>query len=214
MVYSENILICIVIPLLISLLFTRKSTRRFITSLIFGMVICLISAYISGFISFVLEVDQEYTAVYYSPIIEEIMKILPLIFYVIVFEPADDRIFIAALGLGLGFATFENCCYILSGGAEQIAYVLVRGLAVGVMHLVCALVMVTGICTVRRFKAFSLSGVIGVLSLSAVFHGLYNLLVSEPGVPTYIGYFLPMVSAVLLYIPYSRLYQSGNMLSD
>lgn len=214
MIYSENILICIVIPLVISLLFTRKSTRRFITAFISGMVICLISAYISGFISFALEVDQEYTAIYYSPIIEEIMKMLPLIFYIIVFDPKDDRMFIVTLGLGLGFATFENCCYILSAGAEKIAYVLVRGLAVGVMHLVCALVMVIGISTARRFKAFSLPGVIGALSLSSVFHGLYNLLVSEPGVPTYIGYFLPMVSAVLIYIPYIRLNRTEGLFSD
>ena len=161
-----------------------------------------------------MEVDQEYTAIYYSPIIEEIMKILPLIFYITVFNPADDRIFIVALGIGLGFATFENCCYILSAGAERIAYVLVRGLAVGVMHLVCALVMVIGISVARRFRAFSLPGVIGALSLSAVFHGLYNLLVSEPGAPTYIGYFLPMVSAVILYIPYIRLNRFKGLFSD
>jgi len=204
MVYSENILICIVIPLAISLLFTRRSTRRFIGAFILGMIICLISAYISGFINFIFEVEQEYTAVYYSPIIEEIMKLLPLIFYIIIFEPEDDVMFVVALGIGLGFATFENCCYILSTGAEKISYILVRGLAVGVMHLVCALVLALGISTARRFKAFILPGIIGVLSLTSVFHGLYNLLVSEPGLPTYIGYFLPIISACLLYIPYRR----------
>ena len=53
MVYSENILVCIAIPLLIALIFTQRSTRRFIGSFVMGMLICLLSAYISGFVELV-----------------------------------------------------------------------------------------------------------------------------------------------------------------
>ena len=208
MIYSENILICIAIPLLIALVFTKRSTRRFIISFILGMLVCLIAAYISGFIKVVLDTSHDDIAVFYSPLIEEILKLLPLLFYMFIFYPHNNEIFIMALGLCLGFATFENCCYILSAGASSMAYVLIRGMAVGVMHLVCILLLVLGLCSARFFKVFSLASVIGSLSLSVTFHGLYNLLVSNQGISSYLGYFLPLVTAGLLYIPYRKL--TGN----
>ena len=95
MIYSENILLCIAIPLLISLLFTEKRTRTFIFAFVVGMVTCLLSAYISGFLKFVFEIEQEEMAVFYSPVIEEIMKLLPLLFYMFVFLPKEDSMFTA-----------------------------------------------------------------------------------------------------------------------
>ena len=44
------------------------------------------------------------------------------------------------------------------------------------------------------------AGIVGALSMAMTFHGLYNLLVSEPGIPSYIGYVLPMLFALLLYL--------------
>ena len=70
------------------------------------------------------------------------------------------------------------------------------GLAVGVMHTVSMATLSIGLLTARRMHALTLPGVLGALSLSVVFHGLYNLLVSEAGAASYIGYALPLVSAV------------------
>lgn len=204
MIYSENILICIAIPLLIALVFTRRSTRRFITAFILGMVVCLISAYFSGFIKFVTGTSMNDTAVFYSPIVEEILKMLPLLFYIFVFQQKDDKIFIVAVGIGLGFATFENCCYILSSGASDMGYILIRGMAVGIMHLVCALLLVLGLSLARYFRLLNIPAGIGALTIPTVFHGLYNLLVSQPGVSSYLGYVLPIITALLLYTPYRK----------
>ena len=201
MIYSENILICIAIPLLIAILFIGASTRRFLLNFVMGMVVCLLSAYVSGFINYMTGIGSEDMAVFYSPLIEEILKLLPLLFYLFVFEPELDKLFTAALGLGLGFATFENCCYILSSGASDVTYILIRGMAVGVMHLVCAIVLVLGLNTARYFKVLSLPGVVGALSLSMIFHGLYNVLVSQDGISSYLGYSIPVITAALLFIP-------------
>ncbi|MCR5686045.1 MAG: PrsW family intramembrane metalloprotease [Lachnospiraceae bacterium] len=205
MVYSENILICIAIPLLISLLFTGGNTRRFILSFIFGMGSCLIAAYISGFIKYSFGLPADDTAVYYSPVIEEVCKLLPMLFYMFVFLPHDGSLFTAALGIGLGFATFENCCYILSEGAYSLPYIIIRGMAAGVMHLVCALVLVMGFSMAKRLNALTLPGIMGALALSTAFHGLYNILVSEPGFSTVFGYLMPVMTAGLLYLPYSTI---------
>ena len=49
MIYAENVLICIAVPLAVSLLFTKGSARRCIASFLTGMIVCILSAYISGF---------------------------------------------------------------------------------------------------------------------------------------------------------------------
>ena len=132
MIYSENILICITMPLLIALFFTKENTRRFLVAFLMGMLVCLLSAYISGFVNYLTGIGRDDMAVYYSPVIEEIMKLLPLLFYMFVLAADENRMYTASIGIGLGFATFENCCYILSAGSMNLTYVLVRGLAVGV----------------------------------------------------------------------------------
>jgi|P827metagenome_2_1110787.scaffolds.fasta_scaffold12958_2 RsiW-degrading membrane proteinase PrsW (M82 family) len=204
MIYSENILICIEIPLLISLLFIDRASRRFVGSFIAGMIVCLLSAYITAFLSRVSGLDSQSASMYYSPVVEETMKMLPLLFYMFVFYPKDRRLFICGTGIGLGFATFENCCYMLSSGSEDFTYILIRGMAVGVLHLVCALALVIILTDARKHHVLSVAGVFGALSLSVTLHGLYNLLVSEPGISSYIGYILPAAASAALYIPGRR----------
>ena len=112
MIYAENVLICIAVPLTIALMFLRGSNRRLILSFIAGMGACLIAAYIVGFLMQASGMNSEDTSIFLSPIIEEIMKFLPLMFYLMLFEPGDTELLQASVGIGAGFATFENCCYI------------------------------------------------------------------------------------------------------
>lgn len=200
MIYAENVLICIAVPLVISLLFTKRSTRRFIVSFMTGMIVCLLSAYISGYLAVSTSYSTEEASIFLSPIVEEIMKFLPVLFCFFVFEPSPEDLKSTAVGVGAGFATFENCCFILSSGASHLGYVMIRGLAVGVMHLVTMVAFVMGLRLLKRYKVVSFAGIVGALSMSMTFHGLYNLLVSEPGVSSYIGYALPMLFAVMLYL--------------
>ena len=199
MIYAENVLICIAVPLAITLLFTTGGARRMSVSFIAGMIVCILSAYISGFIQLMSEFSAEDTSIFLSPMIEECMKLLSMLFCVYVFNPSDDDIQLCAVGIGAGFATFENCCFILSSGAPQFTYVMVRGAAVGVMHIVTLVALAKGMQLLKAYKAFSLAGIVGVWSLSVTVHGLYNLLVSKPGVSSYIGYVMPMICAIVLY---------------
>ena len=154
MIYSENILICITAPLLIAAIFLRGESRRFSVFFAVGMFICLLSAYISGFLEYAGVMDAKDIPLYLSPVVEESMKLLPLIFVLQVIQPPEDSLFLGAVALGTGFATFENCCYILTAGAENLAYILVRGLAVGVMHLVCVLMVILGPSWPEGLKPF------------------------------------------------------------
>lgn len=205
MIYSENILICMAIPLLLTLFFLRGDLRQFVLNFVFGMATCLLGAYVSGFVDVASGLGAEDTAVFISPVVEEGMKFLPLLFYFLMFEPDDNGLFHAAIGIGAGFASFENVCSMISAGTESISFLLIRGLAVGVMHIVSVFALTLGLATARRFQALRLASVVGALSLSMLFHGIYNLLVSVPGVTSWIGYALPLVTALLLLYAYKRL---------
>ena len=209
MIYSENILVCMAVPLLLTLVFLRGGARGFVLAFLLGMGACLLGAYVSGFVDAAAGLGAEDTAVFISPVVEEGMKFLPLLFYYAMFEPGDDALFHAAVGAGAGFASFENVCSMVAAGTESLSFLLVRGLAVGVMHIVSVFALAMGLVIARRFKALRLSSATGALSLSMLFHGAYNLLVSRPGVSAAVGYGLPILTALLLYAAYRRLRETA-----
>ena len=205
MIFSENVLVCMAVPLLLALVFLRHKARQFVLNFLLGMATCLLGAYVSGFVDAASGMGVEDTAIFISPVVEEAMKFLPLLFYFLLFDPDDDQLFLAAVGIGAGFASFENICSMIASGTESLSFLLIRGLAVGVMHIVSVFAMILGLVVARRFKALRLSSAVGALSLSMLFHGIYNLLVSQPGVTSVIGYVLPLLTAGLLFLALRRL---------
>jgi len=205
MIYAENILLCIAIPLIVSLLFIHADVRKYVAAFVLGMGMCLLAAYISGFLDLSTGMSNNDAAVFLSPIVEELMKLLPLMLFIVLFNPNDSTFTMLAVAIGAGFSTFENCCYILTSGADSLPYILIRGLAVGVMHIVSILALSIWFIVAKRLKVFSLPAIAGGVSIAMVFHALYNLLVSESGISAYIGFVMPPVVAGLLYILYRRL---------
>ena len=121
------------------------------------------------------------------------MKFCPLLFYFLVMEPDDDRIIGAAVGVGVGFATFENCCYLITNVSVTFSEVMIRGLAVGVMHTLCTII--TGLMLVwfARYRRMTPVFMLGVFSIAVIIHAVYNLLVSVPGISRYIGFAMPLM---------------------
>lgn len=205
MIYAENILICIAIPLLVSLLFVRGEVRRYLAAFLFGMGVCLLAAYISSFLGDTVGMTENDTAVYLSPVVEELMKLLPLGFFTVMIAPKERRQTMLAVAVGAGFATFENCCYILTSGAENLGYILIRGFAVGVMHIMSILALSMWFLIAKRLKVFNFSSITVGVSIAMIFHGLYNLLVSKPGISTVLGFLMPPLTALLLFLLFRRL---------
>ena len=200
MVNAENVLICIAAPFAISFFFTKGSAHRLIFAFLAGMVVCIFSAYIAGFIQMTSGLNSEDISIFLSPMVEECMKLLLVLLCIYVFEPSGKGIELLAVGIGAGFATFENCCVLLSSDTQQLTYMLVRGSAVGVMHIVTLVALAKGFLLLKSFNVFNFAGIAGILSISVTVHGLYNLLVSNSGVSSYIGYVMPMLCAILLHL--------------
>lgn len=150
MTYIENIFLCMVPPLLVAALCMGRQHLRFFLFCIAGMGVCLLSAYINTFLAAVCQADALAATVEIAPVVEEIMKLLPLGFYLLVFEPEGDKIKSAAVTTALAFATFENVCFLIQNGADRFSFIFFRGFGTGAMHVLCGLIVGGGLAYARR----------------------------------------------------------------
>lgn len=132
------------------------------------------------------------------------MKMLPILFYMAVFEPDTEDILITSLTVGVGFATLENCCYLVQFVDEGFQYTLIRGLAAGVMHTVCALTVGIGLSVFRRYREAGIVGAVGIFSCAYAYHTIYNLLIYGNGVYRLVGYAMPLVTVLIIWVLYQK----------
>lgn len=200
MTYIENIFVCLALPLILSLLFTRGRARSFPLFVVAGMSVCLLSAYVSSFFMGYCGADARVAVIEITPVCEEILKLLPLLFYLLIFEPKPRELPGAALAIAVGFATFENVCYLTENGAEDLAFLLIRGISAGALHILCGVLSGYGIAYVFRRRWLALTGTVGILGACIGFHGIYNLLITAQGVWKTAGYLFPFVLLVCLLV--------------
>ncbi len=213
--YIENIYICIAAPILVAILamsrgqvsgedakafaLVRSNRRRVMAFLLTGMTICLLSSYISTFLALLLEADSQEATWEITPMVEEVMKFLPTLFYILVFEPENrEESAVNILFVAVGFATLENICYLTANGASEVYHLALRGFGTGVMHVVCGELVYVGFVFLWDEFWLRFAGIAGLLSLAATYHAIYNILVSQDGITAWVGYLIPMVTALLM----------------
>ena len=196
MTYIENIFLCMVSPLLVAALCMGRRQLRFFLFCIAGMGVCLLSAYINTFLAAVCQADALAATAEIAPVVEEIMKLLPLLFYLAVFEPDAERFRLAAIVVAASFATFENVCYLTQNGAGQFVYLLIRGFGTGAMHIVCGSVYGRVLRPVWGSRPLRAACLFGLLCVAIIYHAIYNLLVSVGGTAQLIAYAIPLLTAL------------------
>ena len=179
MTYMENIFICMASPLLIAALCMGKRHTGAFLFCFAGMGMCLLSAYLNTFLAALYGADAFAATVEIAPVVEEGMKLLPLLFYLLVFEPQARQIGIAAVITALSFATFENICYLIQNGAAHFSFIFFRGIGGGLAY-------------VWRRTWLKIAGTCGLLGAAITFHAIYNLLIAYGGTAQYIAYLLPV----------------------
>ena len=200
MTYMENIFICMASPLLIAALCMGKRHTGAFLFCFAGMGMCLLSAYLNTFLAALYGADAFAATVEIAPVVEEGMKLLPLLFYLLVFEPQARQIGIAAVITALSFATFENICYLLENGTDNLWHLVIRGFSTGAMHLTCAFVIGYGLKLFKQSSVLKSAGIFGLLCVTITFHALFNMLMKTGGVLHQIGFAVPLVSVFLLLL--------------
>ena len=197
MTYVENIFVCLAAPLLIAMIMAGKKYYRFFLFVLAGMGACLLSAYLNTFFARLYEADLIHASTQIAPLVEEVMKLLPLLFYLLIFDPESEIISGSVLTIAVSFATFENIIYLTQSAAENLVHLLIRGFATGAMHIVCGVIIASGLVYVWQRPWLKIAGTAGLLGASITFHASYNLLIAHGGVTRYIAYALPLVSLLL-----------------
>ena len=202
--YIENIYICLAAPLLLASLCLRRDGRTAPAFLLAGMTSCLVSAYISTFIAYYKGIDVSIAAHEISPVVEELMKGMPVAFYILVFEPDRREVINGTFMVSVGFATFENVCFLTSYGTSDLLRLLIRGFGTGAMHVVCGMIVAIGLYLLWDRIWLRLVGVFALMCFVITFHAVFNIFVNQTGAVFWIVSFIPMTVAFIYVVFFQR----------
>ncbi|MCR4894089.1 MAG: PrsW family intramembrane metalloprotease [Eubacteriales bacterium] len=201
--YIENIYICLAAPLILAILCLQRETGRSLVFLTSGMTACLISAYVSTFFASLTGTDALTASYEIAPAVEEVVKFLPLLFYILVFEPEKRNALSGAMFISIGFATFENVCFLTSYGISDLLRLTIRGFGTGAMHVVCGMAVAVGLFFLWEKAWLRTVGVFALLCFVVSFHGVFNILVNQSGVVFWIGSAIPL-AMIAAYVAFLR----------
>lgn len=208
MTYIENVFLCLAAPLVIAAFCVHRYRRRSILFILSGMVACLLSSYISTFFTRIAGTDTLTASLEISPVVEEILKLVPVLFYLMVYEPEKNEAAGEALMIAVGFATLENVLNLLNTDAENTLHLMIRGFSTGAMHVVCGAMTAVVLRGMWNSQLFRTVATLGVLCLAITCHGIYNILVNQDGFPAMAGYLLPLILGIGTVFARKKIYGS------
>lgn len=188
--------IAVTVSLALMLPLMEKKLRRLITFMIVGIFCCLFVSELNNILLEAFRNDMFYVTTTITPVTEEVVKMLPILFLAIVISD-DRRVIIPnAFAVGVGFALLENVV-ILTQNVENVTilWAFVRGFGSGLVHGICTVMVGWGISYIKKRRKFFYCGTFALLSAAITYHAIYNLLVQSDY--QYVGIVLP----ILTYIP-------------
>ena len=188
--------VCVSIPLVMMVLLIEKRARFPIVFMLIGIFVSVFASELNGFFKNVLAMDMYRIVVTVTPITEEILKALPILYYAVVISDKKEKLFTAAMALGIGFAVLENAYYLINSESFNMLKAIVRAFGAGLMHGMCTLLVGVGISFVKKKRKLFVVGTFGLLSTAIVYHGIYNILIQSDF--SIVGALLPIAT----YIPF------------
>ena len=214
MPYVENTYICLAAPLLVAILGLKNPWRRVLIFLLAGMTCWLLSAYISSFFSTLTGLDTISTSHEISPAVEEFVKFLPVFFYLAIFTPEKGVAIGGIITVAVGFATFENICFLTTYGTSDLLMLLIRGFGTGAMHVLCGMMVAISLYYMWDHSWLRVAGVFGAICSAITFHAIFNVTVSVEGVSLWVGSFIPMTVIIIVLICFHKLARRNPFLDD
>ena len=198
---NENLIyilfICIIAPLLLFLLLLKRRTRLLVGYLLIGICLSLCVSELNAVLLALFGDDMLYVTTCITPVSEEIVKAIPVLFYAIAFSDDRDRLLTVAFATGVGFALFENTMILVQNiDNVTVGWAIIRGFSTALMHGVSTAAVGYGMSYIRKKRKLFYSGTFALLTLACIHHGIFNMLVQTEEYK-YFGFFLPM----FIYLP-------------
>ena len=188
--------ISIFVPILLMANLIEKKARLPILFVLAGMFISVFAAEVNGILRNMLPLSKYELTIIVTPMTEEFLKALPVLFYALVISDKRETLFTASMAVGIGFAVLENAYFLLNAATWNILDAVTRAFGTGLMHGMCTLLVGVGISFVKKKRKIFWVGTFALLSTAITYHGIYNMLVQSPY--KMIGYLLPIST----YIPF------------
>ena len=177
-------------------LLVEKKSRFPMIFVLIGIFISVFASEVNGLLARSLPMDIYSITVIVTPVTEELLKALPILYYALVISDKRENLFTASMALGIGFAVLENAFYLLNYPNFSMLSAIIRAFGAGLMHGMCTLLVGVGISFVKKKSKLFAVGTFGLLSTAIVYHGIYNILIqSEYSI---VGALLPIAT----YIPF------------
>ena len=188
--------ISIFVPIMLMANLIEKKARLPIVFVLAGMFISVFAAEVNGVLRLMLPLSSYELTIIVTPMSEELLKALPIVFYALVISDRAEALFTASMATGIGFAVLENAYYLLNRPQWNILDAVIRAFGTGLMHGMCTLLVGAGITFVRKKRKVFWVGTFALLSTAIIYHGIYNMLVQSQY--KMIGQLLPIST----YIPF------------
>ncbi|MBQ0099432.1 MAG: PrsW family intramembrane metalloprotease, partial [Firmicutes bacterium] len=98
----------IVVPLSVVLIMSKSKTKSLVCFVIIGLTVALFCGEVNGVIFRLLPYSQNAYVTTFSPMIEELLKMLPIFICTFIIKPTRQDIIERAIAVGVGFAILEN----------------------------------------------------------------------------------------------------------
>ena len=188
--------VSVFVPILLMANLIEKKARLPIVFVLAGIFISVFAAELNGVLRQMLPLNNYELTIIVTPMTEEVLKALPVLFYALVISDKQERLFTASMATGIGFAVLENAYYLLTSHHWNVLDAVARAFGTGLMHGMCTLLVGVGITFVKKKRKIFWVGTFALLSTAITYHGIYNMLVQSQY--EIIGYLLPIST----YIPF------------
>lgn len=188
--------VSVFIPVLLMALLVEKKARLPIIFVLVGIFVSVFASEVNGLLCNLLLLDLYEITIIVTPVTEELLKALPVLFYAVVISDKKENLFTASMATGIGFAILENAFYLLNSSSFNMLDAIIRAFGSGLMHGMCTLLVGVGISFVKKKKKMFQVGTFALLSTAITYHGIYNMLVQSEFVT--VGALFPIVT----YIPF------------
>ncbi len=185
-------MICIAVPLLLLMTMLNKQSRLLLGFVLGGMLLAVCAYEINSLVCGLFQIGGQELSVKAAPIVEEILKALPVLFFAILVSDERKQVLQLSMAVGIGFSILENA-FLLITYADQvdIGWSIVRGVSTSLSHGICTLIVGCGIIFVRKQKKLFYTGTFALLAVAMTLHAIFNLLIQSAY--DYVALALPIV---------------------
>lgn len=196
---SYVIYVCLTVSIGLMLPLMEKKTRRVMVFMLLGVSACLFVSEINSILLSGFGGDYYYVTTNITPLTEEIVKALPILYYAVVISDDRRALTMNAFAVGVGFAVLENLVLLVQNiDSVSVLWALARGFGSGLVHGICTVAVGFGISYIKKRRKLFYCGTFALLATAVSYHAVFNILVQSKY--QYLGILLPVITYISIIL--------------